>query len=162
MRIGVFSDTHGDISALSAFLNELGKLDCIFHLGDYSRDASRLAERLHCPFHAVRGNCDYSSDAPYERILELQNKRFFLTHGHRYADEYALAERAEKNNCDAIFYGHSHVPSLSAQGKILICNPGSLSKPRYCSKRSCALVVVEEDVYIKLLSAESSISKLRI
>ena len=45
MRIGVFSDTHGDISPARRFFHSLAPLDCLFHLGDYAADGDLQAMR---------------------------------------------------------------------------------------------------------------------
>ncbi|MDO4544380.1 MAG: metallophosphoesterase [Clostridia bacterium] len=157
MRIGVFSDTHGSLSALEMFRKPLGRLDCIFHLGDFASDAGAIASAFCCPSYVVRGNCDYGSSAPCELTVELLGKRFLLTHGHGYWVEHELIQKAVENGCNAIFYGHTHIPSLNACGELLLCNPGSLSRPRGGSKRSCALLTLDDDdLYIKLLSPSSS------
>ncbi len=161
VRIGVFSDTHGDTSCIKPYKSVLGKLDAIFHLGDFCRDAESISRLFNCPFYAVRGNCDSFSSEPQEQVIELGGKRFLLTHGHKYWSEYELCESAVKNCCDAVFYGHSHTPSLRAQGRILICNPGSPSRPRYGSEQSCALVLIEDgELNIKMLSSSSLLSGL--
>lgn len=159
VRIGVFSDTHGNISPADRFLAALKSLDAVFHLGDYASDAQCLGLKFNCPFYAVRGNCDYyTSNEPVERVVELGSKRFYLTHGHRYSSEYALELKAKENGCDAILFGHTHTPLLTAQGKLLICNPGSLSQPRFSHAPSCALITIGDgELYIKMLSSESSV-----
>ena len=77
MRIGVFSDSHGDISNAKRFFKRLAPLDCLFHLGDCVPDGEKLSKLFGCPVYAVRGNCDYRSDMPLERQVELGGKRFF-------------------------------------------------------------------------------------
>ena len=44
MRIGVFSDSHGDISNARRFFDRLAPLDCLFHLGDYASDGEKLSQ----------------------------------------------------------------------------------------------------------------------
>ena len=75
MRIGVFSDSHGDISYARRFFDRMAPLDCIFHLGDYASDGGKLSKLLGCPLYAVRGNCDYRSGEPLERQMALGGKR---------------------------------------------------------------------------------------
>lgn len=154
VKIGVFSDTHGDIGAIEGLKDRLGTLDYILHLGDYACDAAALGQIFYCPHYAVRGNCDYhGSNYPKTQVVELGNKRFFLTHGDGFINEQSLYYSATEQNCDAIFFGHSHVPSLSAQGRVLILNPGSLSRPRFGSPRSCALATIDQgELYIKLIN----------
>ncbi len=159
MRIGVFSDSHGDISNAKRFFDRLAPLDCLFHLGDYAADAEKLAKLFDCPAYAVRGNCDYRSDMPLERQVDLGGKRFLLVHGHQYYSWNTLLYRGEEVHADMVLYGHSHMPDLSADGPRLILNPGSLSRPRGGSVESCALVLLDgKDLTVRFVSADNAYS----
>ena len=158
MRIGVFSDTHGDISAARRFFDRIAPLDCLFHLGDYAADGDKLAKLFSCPVYAVRGNCDYRSDAPLERQVDLGGKRFLLLHGHQYYAMSSLLYRVEEVHADMVLYGHTHVPDLSADGPRLILNPGSLSRPRGGSVESCALILLDKnDLNVRFINADNAI-----
>lgn len=141
--IVVASDTHGDASVAARMLALCPSPDALVHLGDFSGDAPRIATVLGCPYYAVRGNCERDALAPLERVLTLYGKRFFLTHGHRYRSDLALALRGEQERCDIVLYGHTHLPSLTAHGKLLLLNPGSPVYPRGGSPRSFAVITVE-------------------
>ena len=41
-RIGVVSDSHGNIMNLQDAVLAMGEVDAIFHLGDYVRDAKKI------------------------------------------------------------------------------------------------------------------------
>ena len=142
MRIGVFSDSHGDISAARRFFDSLAPLDALFHLGDYAADGEKLSKLFSCPVYAVRGNCDFRSDEPLERVVDLGGKRFLLLHGHQYYYAEAMLYRGEEVHADMVLYGHTHMPDLSADGPRLLLNPGSLSRPRGGSVESCALILL--------------------
>lgn len=158
MRIGVFSDTHGDISAAKRFFHSIAPLDYLFHLGDYAADGDKLAKLFVCPIYAVRGNCDYRSDAPLERQVDLGGKRFLLLHGHQYYAMSSLLYRAEEAHADMVLYGHTHIPDLSADGPRLLLNPGSLSRPRGGSVESCALILLEgNDLNVRFINADNAI-----
>lgn len=147
MRIGVISDTHADFQSFRRAVEVLGEVDAWFHLGDLSQDIYRLADELKKPIYAVQGNCDYSDISPISRVEELGGKRFFLTHGHRYAvgtGTQLLVEEALKNNCDAAIYGHTHIP-LIEYGRAWVLNPGSTSRPLGGHSRSCALITIDGD-----------------
>ncbi len=157
MRIGVFSDSHGDISAAKRFLDSLSPLDCLFHLGDYAADAKKLSKLFSCPAYTVRGNCDYGSAEPLEQVVDLGGKRFLLVHGHQYYFRDALLYRGEEVHADMVLYGHTHMPDLSADGPRLILNPGSLSRPRGGSVDSCALVLLEEkSLNVRFINADNT------
>lgn len=158
MRIGVFSDSHGDISSARRFYDSLAPLDCLFHLGDYAADGAKLSKLFSCPAYAVRGNCDFRSDEPPERIVDLGGKRFLLLHGHQYYYADALLYRGEEVHADMILYGHTHVPDLSADGPRLILNPGSLSRPRSGSVESCALVLLDRnDINVRFVNRDNAL-----
>lgn len=157
MRIGVFSDSHGDISGAKRFFDSLAPLDCLFHLGDYAADGEKLSALFSCPVYAVRGNCDYRSNAPLERTVDLGGKRFLLLHGHQYYALNSLMYRAEEVRADMVLYGHTHMPDLSADGPRLLLNPGSLSRPRGGSVESCALILVEgRDLRVQFVNADNA------
>ena len=153
MRIGVFSDTHGDLSLLYRLREQLEPLDAVFHCGDYAREARDIGSFFHCPYYAVKGNCDYGSSEPLERTVTLGEKRFLLLHGHQCAGELAMIYKARMAGAQAVCFGHSHIPFLTWEEGILLLNPGSLSSPRGCSQPGCALLTVENgDIVPKLLS----------
>ena len=157
MRIGVFSDSHGDISPARRFFDSIAPLDCLFHLGDYAADGDKLGKLFSCPVCAVRGNCDFRSDAPLERQVDLGGKRFLLLHGHQYCSMSALMYRGEEVHADMVLYGHTHLPDLSADGPRLLLNPGSLSRPRGYSSESCALILLEgKELRVHFVNAENA------
>ena len=159
MRIGVFADSHGDISPARLFLPLLGQLDALFHLGDHAADAPKLGKLFDCPVYAVRGTCDFGAADPLELTVNLEGKRFLLLHGHQYYARESLLYRAEEVGADMLLYGHSHVPELSADGARLILNPGSLSRPRWGSQQSCALITIDEgQLKVKFIN-QSSLSR---
>ena len=152
MKIGVFSDTHGNLARLPAALAAMGPIDAFLHLGDFGTDAELIAKSVNVPFYAVRGNCDFKRTYPAEQIVNLGGAQLLLVHGDRFRDVYHIAERAEATHCAAVLFGHTHVPLLQAQGNILIINPGSMTRPLGGSKPSCALLTIEDgDVNVKML-----------
>lgn len=153
-RIGVFSDTHGILAGLPAALEQAGALDLFVHLGDYGSDAERIHALLPVPYHAVRGNCDFSQQLPRELVVTVEDASILLVHGDASAcsSVYRLALLAEERHCAAVLFGHTHTPLLTAQGPVLILNPGSLSRPRYASAPSFAVLSVEgRDVNAKII-----------
>lgn len=144
-RVGVFSDTHGRLDALPEFLERLGQLDSVFHLGDCVEDALQLAMRLNSGFVSVRGNCDPFAQAPLEQVIEWNGHRILLLHGHLYPGRLALWYKAKQENCDVVCSGHTHVGSVERYDGILMVNPGSLSRPRDGKGPSCAILTVEPD-----------------
>lgn len=131
MRIAVFADSHTDVKKCTDVIRGLVGVDMILHAGDHARDAEEIAREIpHIPVCSVPGNCDYSS-APAERIIEVEGKKIFLTHGHTCAVKYeydlrTLLTRARENGCDCAVFGHTHSPLCDISGGITLLNPGSI------------------------------------
>ena len=152
-RIAVFSDTHNMFSRLPLALERVGKVDLLFHLGDFAIDAERIAHELgDVPFFSVKGNNDAGSVYPRVRIERVEDVWIMLLHGDGYHTLYQLIDKARENRCSAVLFGHTHVPLLQADGELLVINPGSMSLPRQGSKPSCAVLEVEgKDINVKML-----------
>ena len=59
-------------------------------------------------------------------MLEIQNKKILLTHGHRYRVKYGydrLLSRAKEISADIVVFGHTHVPENTYIDNILLFNP---------------------------------------
>lgn len=152
-RIAVFSDTHNMFSRLPLALERVGKVDQLFHLGDFAIDAERIAHELgDVPFFSVKGNNDTGSVYPRVRIERVEDVWIMLVHGDVYHTLYQLIDKARENRCSAVLFGHTHVPLLQADGELLVVNPGSMSLPRQGSRPSCAVLEVEgADINVKML-----------
>lgn len=144
MRIGVFSDTHGDLSPLFSLKERLAPLDAVFHCGDFAEEARDIGAFFHCPYYAVKGNCDYYCDEPLEKLVTLGGKTFLLVHGHTCTGELSLVYKGQMAHADAVLFGHSHIPYESWHEGILLLNPGSLSRPRGLSKAGCVALTIEQ------------------
>lgn len=149
-RIGVISDTHGNSDAIKACVSEAGNVDVWFHLGDFSADAKVLQELTGLPVYSVRGNCDYISSSPEELTVNIEGVKFLLMHGHNYYvtfdDTLRACLRAEELDCDMLLYGHTHIPELSAYGRIQVLNPGSPTRPLGGSAPSFAIITVDNGI----------------
>ncbi len=124
-----FSDTHG-APLPQKLISVAQEADFIFFLGDgaYSLGDIMLNKGLKI----VGGNCDVRGVLPDELVIEIENVRILLTHGHKYRvkhDLLALALRAEELGCSAVFYGHTHVARIDEQDGITLICPGSPCYP---------------------------------
>ncbi len=137
MRIIVISDTHGAYDRLYKIVMNNFKADAFIHLGDcvdecikLIRDFPEIAQR----FYFVKGNCDYGSNAPILKIIDIApGHRIFAAHGHRYGVKYdteAIVSAAKENSCDIALFGHTHARLCTYENGIHIMNPGSASQPR--------------------------------
>ncbi|MBQ6077585.1 MAG: metallophosphoesterase [Clostridia bacterium] len=153
--IAVISDSHGSLRNLSLFRSRIGQPDALWHLGDCAEDAPLLAQRMNCGYVSVRGNCDPFSDAPLKQIIDWHHRRFLLLHGHTVSGRLNLLYLAKEQRCDAVLFGHSHVPSAECVDGIWMINPGSLSRPRSSEGPSMALLTLDDAVFdVQLLFAK--------
>ncbi|WP_371380833.1 metallophosphoesterase [Sporomusa aerivorans] len=133
MRIGVVSDTHGDIQSLKRVIAAAGPVEHWLHAGDYYQDGWRLAELSQLPVTVVAGNCDRAAAVPADEYVELAGKTIWLTHGHRHKVKYGTQDLTfwGRQYCsDIVIFGHTHVTYNRWHDDILLFNPGSPSAPR--------------------------------
>ncbi|MBR0436187.1 MAG: metallophosphoesterase [Clostridia bacterium] len=153
--IAVISDSHGSLRNLSLFRSRISQPDALWHLGDCAEDAPLLAQQMNCGYVSVRGNCDPFSDAPLKQIIDWHHRRFLLLHGHTVSGRLNLLYLAKEQRCDAVLFGHSHVPSAECVDGIWMINPGSLSRPRSSEGPSMALLTLDDAVFdVQLLFAK--------
>ena len=151
MRIGIISDTHGSLRAIRQAVSVVPPVDLWLHAGDFSQDASFLAQITGIPVTTVKGNCDGMAEAKYDEFLSLAGKKLWLTHGHRYAvreDIKELVWWAHKYHVDIVVFGHTHVSLIVKNDNVLLINPGSAARPRN-NGASCAILEIDKDNMLK-------------
>ena len=93
MKALVISDSHGAVGNFLDVLEKHKDIKTIFFLGDGADDVEELVYLLKDRnVIAVRGNCDFSSNAPYSIVKDFNSKRIYLTHGHMEHVKYGLGE----------------------------------------------------------------------
>lgn len=145
MRIGIISDSHGDIYGVRRAIKHMGSVDLIVHLGDYCRDAKKVSDDIGREIVYVRGNCDFSREVPSELIIEKEGKKIFLTHGHNYnvkSDYTNIYFKGLQEGADVVLFGHTHWPDVFEKDNILFLNPGSISMPRR-GRETYGLLIIE-------------------
>ena len=149
MKLLVFSDSHGDISNMLKVMDIHSDADVIVHLGDLVNDitdVSYVAEtKKNVRYEYVAGNGDYYSRYDVtQKIIQIEQKKIFLTHGHlfkiRYVDFSLMYEKGKELNCDVFLFGHTHIPFMEERNGCLYLNPGSISLPRSSAGRTYATV----------------------
>lgn len=132
MRIVVFSDSHGKLDWMIAIM-EHEQPSCVFFLGDHERDGWDLS-RLYpnTPLYAVKGNCDWGTGAE-EWLVEVDGKRFLLTHGHLYGAKTGLdrlVAAGQRVAADMVCFGHTHRPLCEREVEgVKLFNPGTIGGP---------------------------------
>ncbi|NLL50409.1 MAG: metallophosphoesterase [Eubacteriaceae bacterium] len=147
MKIYVLSDCHEDDTTLHVLFQKAGKVDFVIFLGDGIATFKQALLPYHLPYAAVKGNNDRGAQEPFDKVLTLKGRRFFLTHGHQYnvgTEKNALAAKAKEVGCETAFFGHTHMPFYKEVDGIMLINPGSTFYGRRGSKKSYGVLCLEE------------------
>ena len=131
LKIGIFSDSHGNKRGADRLLELLSDCAYVIFLGDGLRDIELYQDvRLI----KVCGNCDWFADEPGRRIKTFEQVQTYITHG---ADERVkqgleyLAQSAKARGCTLALYGHTHTARTDTVSGVLCVNPGALADGRY-------------------------------
>jgi len=131
MKIVVFADSHSDIDTMSIVI-EVENPDMIIHLGDHVTDGTELQKMYATiPMELVKGKTDRTDEYFSEKILLLNDKSIFITHGDMYDVEQGisdLVDRGMSDDADIILFGHTHKPYLQNNEGIWIMNPGRIGR----------------------------------
>ena len=136
MRVGVVSDSHGEIENLrraARWLIDNQNVEVIVHLGD-NYDDTGVLENLGVRIVKVPGvfSSYYQDTDISNRIVETFNGRKVLIthtdccHENDLPRDIKPEELISKEAVDVVFYGHSHIPSIEQRQSILYINPGHL------------------------------------
>jgi putative phosphoesterase len=148
--VAAIADTHlprGARRLPPACVERLRAADLILHAGDVvGVDVLRALQGLGPPLHAVHGNVD---DAEVRRLLperttvEAGGARIGLVHvpGPRKGREERLVRRFP--GCDAVLYGHTHVPQVDRHEGVWILNPGSPTERRRAPGHTMLVLAID-------------------
>jgi len=152
VRVAAISDTHlprGTRRLPDPCVAHLRDADLILHGGDLS-SAAFLDElrALGPPVRAVHGNADEAAlreALPAQLVVTAGRARIGLVHdaGPRAGREERLAARFA--GCNAVLYGHTHLPQVELRGGLWILNPGSPTERRRGPFHSMLLLEIGAD-----------------
>lgn len=155
MKILVVSDTHGRNKKLIESILKGNKADLLIHLGDYVEDGEKISKILGIPHIIVKGNGDFKSNYPEDRLIKVKDKKIFLTHGHKYNVRYSIDRifyKAKELEADIALFGHSHTSLNIRENGIVIMNPGSPSLPRDIGNiKSYGVIKIKEEIETEIL-----------
>jgi len=112
----------------------LAGAELVLHAGDFvSTQFLEELKRIGPPVEGVHGNMDEAAlkaTLPKQRVVVAGNVRIGMVHdaGPRAGREARLAARFE--DCEAVIYGHTHVPQVEHFQHLWILNPGSPTERR--------------------------------
>ena len=112
----------------------LGRADLVLHGGDFV-SAAFLDElrAIGPPVEGVYGNMDepeLKETLPKQRVVEVERVRIGMLHdaGPRAGREARIAARFP--DCEAVVYGHTHIPQVERFQHLWVLNPGSPTERR--------------------------------
>ena len=128
-------------------LRELERAELIIHAGDVVTLTVLRELEAFAPVEAVFGNMDEPAVAevlPERRVVEVGRARIGLVHV-----PGATAGREERlvswfADCEAVVYGHTHIPQVERYRGVWVLNPGSPTERRRAPHRSMLVLEVSE------------------
>lgn len=168
MKIGIVSDTHGNLFAWNKVVENFLDCELIIHCGDIlapgpknpipdGYNPSQLADKINSlsiPILIAKGNCDSDVDSmllkpPILPFVFLQDgkKRIIAYHGH-------LPFSSIQFKADIFITGHTHIPKLEEKNGIIYLNPGSPSIPLSEEKIPSYAIIDDDKITIYSLEQE--------
>lgn len=175
MRIGLVSDTHGELENLREALRQLTqvhKVEKIVHLGDEWEDSEVFKELLGIDVLVIPGvyASQYLDPAIPNRVIgSFEGWQVIFTHT---PDAHAKdlpgdldpKELAAAQKIDVVAYGHTHIPAIEIKDYVLWVNPGHMKTgDKKGSPPSCAVLDIQpeevETRIVDLYSKESFVQQ---
>lgn len=149
-KVAVISDTHlpRDRRELPLVcIERMASADLILHGGDFT--AASVLEDLRAlgpPLAAVHGNVDSEElrrTLPTQHVVEVEGVRIGMVHDAGPANGRISRMRMAFHDCDAVVFGHSHIPLHEQLDGFQIFNPGSPTDRRRQPRHSMGMATVE-------------------
>jgi hypothetical protein len=166
LKIGVLSDTHGDLYGTKLALEVLKDTDLIIHCGDLfyhglfnkikesynPLELSKVINNIKKPLIFSKGNCDSEVDQlavdfnilDPVRIYFYENNIVYIHHGDKVLDKELLDLR-RKFKFNFVLSGHTHIYRLEKVENVLFMNPGSPSLPKGGNPPSVGIINFNEN-----------------
>lgn len=164
MKIGIFSDTHGDYRAVKKSLKIFKNCDFILHCGDIlnhgvfnpikkSYNPQKVAELLNkskVPIIFCKGNCDSEVDqaaikSPIQSPIAYiftEPFKVLISHGHNMSREDIL-KLVQKDGYNIVVTGHTHCQLFEKIEGVFFINPGSVSIP--LDEKPPSVIILEDN-----------------
>lgn len=132
-KILVLSDSHRRNQTIEDII-QLENPDCLIFCGDLLKDLKQL--NFDIPVFKVKGNWDYYSKTENCKLIEIENVKIYITHGHNENVKSGLNNLKQIANAikpDIVCYGHTHIQSLVSENNITYLNSGCCEKGEYAT-----------------------------
>jgi uncharacterized protein len=151
MQLAIVSDTHlprGARAIPAACLQRCREADAILHAGDLSDvPVLELLRTLGPPVHAIHGNADSAAVRallPARLELSFEGARIGMTHIPGPAAGRLQRLKAAFPRCDAVVFGHTHMPEHHELDGFQIFNPGSPTERRRAPVHTMGAATVQD------------------
>lgn len=139
MKIIVVSDTHGDTLLLNRVYEANKDADLFLHAGDY-----QIPDYMMHLYRYVKGNCDYSYEAPQKIDINTPIGKLHMEHGNNYFFINDTLNYIKKEEAAIFIVGHTHIPYFTKINSTYIFNPGSLCRPRSTNFGTFLIINIDE------------------
>jgi putative phosphoesterase len=148
MKLGIVSDTHDNLPAISAAMDRFvaARVEAVLHAGDFVAPFALMRIlQARIPILGVFGNNDGERKGLMKllpdlvegpRHLELGGKKICLVH------DWSHVGRDHLESADIVVCGHTHQPSVEHREGVLLVNPGECGG--WLSGR-CTVAVLDTD-----------------
>jgi uncharacterized protein len=127
-------------------VRRLEDAELILHAGDFVTTNVLEELRRLAPVEAVAGNMDEQALQdllPARRVVRVGGARIGIVHVPGPAVGRGERLVAAFQGCDAVLYGHTHVPDVSTVAGVWVLNPGSPTERRSAPGHSMLVLEVE-------------------
>jgi putative phosphoesterase len=127
-------------------VRRLESAELILHAGAFVRAAVLEELGRLAPVEAVAGNMDEPAlieVLPHRRVVGREGARIGMVHVPGPATGRAARLAAAFPGCDAVVYGHTHIPEVSRVGDVWVLNPGSPTERRGAPAHSMLMLDLE-------------------
>lgn len=166
MKIGVMSDSHGNIKYVrqaAEYMME-AEVDYIIYLGDDYYDA-RILDNL--PVNVIKVPGVYEAiyqdaSVPNRLVEDIAGFRVLITHtknSHRndLPQDRKPEEYIASRKVDIVLFGHSHSFCAKLEGGILMVNPGHLKTEDKKGEATFAILDINNNVTVKILNMKEEV-----
>ncbi len=139
MKVGVISDSHGNVDAIKHLIQWFVQNECekIIHLGDNWDDIKPFIKEQEKQIEIIKVPgvfSDYYQDPkiPNRLIFEFEEWATLLTHTQTsHSNDLPMDLKPEElvkdREIEVILYGHTHIPAIGRKEAIIYINPGHLN-----------------------------------